>query len=93
MRVNIFQDGKVCRNVPGTILSRKDKRIFIEFVISDFSEESGFKPVTMKRWFKRKYREQGGVYECIGMNYWYYARCQDKIYGDYPKLVESGLDN
>lgn len=71
--INVFQDGKVCRNVPGKILARKDKRIFIEFQISDFSEESGFKPVTHKCWFKRRRRENGGVYECIGWNYWYYA--------------------
>ena len=84
--VNIFQDGKVCRNVPGNIIRRKDKRIFIEFVVSAF-EDDDYLPVLHRAWFKRKRRDNGGVYECIGMNYWYYANCQDDLYVDYPKLI------
>ena len=71
--VSIYQDGKLCRNVPGKIIRRKDKRILIEFVVSVDAEKHGFKDTTWTAWFKRRHREKGGVYECIGMNYWYYA--------------------
>jgi hypothetical protein len=87
--VNIFQDGKVCRNTKGTILKRKGKRILIEFVVSVDAEEHGFKDTTWTSWFKRRRKDNGGVYECADMNYWYYENIPDEIYEMYPDLVKS----
>ena len=70
--VTIFQDGKASRHVAGTILRRRGKRIQIEFIISDWKDDK-YLPVTMIRWFKKRRRDEGGVYECHGMNYWYYV--------------------
>ena len=76
-KVQVFQDGKVCRNVDGTILRRRGKQVQIEFVVSDFDEDDNYLPVTVIRWFKKRRRDNGGVYECYDMNYWYYENLDD----------------
>ena len=74
MSVKVYQDGKACRDVDGVILGRRSGGILIEFLINEYDEATdAYVDVIKPRWFTRRRRASGGVYECIGWNYWYYS--------------------
>lgn len=73
--VKVYQDGKACRDVPATIMGRRKGGILIEFPVEEYDPTiDDWKYVIKPRWFLRRSRDNGGVYECQEWNYWYYAR-------------------
>lgn len=77
-QVTVYKDGKLCRGSDGKILKRRSNSVLISFIVDEYSEESGtWFPAKITRWFTRRRREKGGVYECNGWNYWYYT--EDKL--------------
>lgn len=75
--IKVYQDGKRCRDVEGTIVDKRSGGILIEFTIEEYDESTNdWVDVTKPRWFTRRRRDNGGAYECIGWNYWYFNKLE-----------------
>ncbi len=73
-KVKVYHDGKACRDVPAVIVGRRKGKLLIEFTVEEYDPTiDDYKEVTEPRWFIRRRLDNGGVYECQGWNYWYYA--------------------
>ena len=64
MKVQVYHDGKGSRNVDAVILKRQAGRVLISF--KDITDED------VMCWFRKRRRDNGGVYESEYYNYWYY---------------------
>jgi len=71
----VYQDGKLGRGRPGKIIKKSAQRVLIEFTLTEYDcDIDDYTEVTKPRWFTRRRRQQGGVYECNnGWNYWFYG--------------------
>ena len=52
MKVQVYHDGKACRNVEATVLKRQSGRVLISFIT--YMDED----VTC--WFRKRHRDNGG---------------------------------
>ena len=78
-KIKVYQDGKLCRDRIGVILKQRANQVLIEFTINEYIEVTdSFVDVTKPRWFRRRRRDKGGIYECVGWNYWFYKN--DVVY-------------
>lgn len=69
----VYHDGKSGRGKVGVIRKKTAQRLLIEFTEEEYDESSGdWVEVTKPRWFARRRRNRGGVYECCELNYWFY---------------------
>lgn len=72
-KCTVYQDGKIGRGVTGNIVKISARRVLIEFLVEDYDEQTGkWFDIIEPRWFVRRRRNNGGVYECVGWNYWFY---------------------
>ena len=63
-RINVYNDGKLSRGVPGYILEETEGKLLISYTHWDDSERV--------EWFVPALDERDGSYESLGANYWYY---------------------
>lgn len=63
--VQVYHDGKNCRNVEANVHRRQSGRVLISF--TNYMDED------VTSWFRKRRRSNGGVYECVDSNYWYYG--------------------
>jgi len=62
--ISIFQDGKICRGIPATILAIRADSIQVSFE-NTFGGGDGEEVIV---WCRK--RNKKGKYEAIGWNYW-----------------------